>query len=411
MILFNLLCALLLVLALSTNETKAQWVQTVGSSREITCLSVTGSKAFAGTSGAGVLLSTNRGTSWTPMDTGLTDSVVTALVIIQGDIFAGTPDGVFLSADSARSWTNVSSDLSDTNVTSISALLSIVPIVGTMNGHFFYSTDEGMNWNEEDSGLEGIVNSFAIISDTLVFAGTSNGVFFSPPGEPMWLSVNSGFPHNPVLSLGVIGTDLFAGTNGAGVYVSSDNGTDWTSDNSGLTDQFVQSLEVVGSDIFAGTMDGVFLSSDKGQTWIHVSKGLPDSTDVLSLAADSTSLYAGTLDNGIWRRPLSEMITAVRNQSGQLPRNFGLEQNYPDPFNPTTTIGFTLGENSAATLSIFNVLGQRVQEFDLGRMSAGTYTQTVDMSRSASGVYFYRIEAVGSDGERFVATKKMMVLK
>lgn len=107
----------------------------------------------------------------------------------------------------------------------------------------------------------------------------------------------------------------------------------------------------------------------------------------------------------------STTLTPVIERPLTVPTEFTLYQNYPNPFNPTTTIEFALKENSAVTLSIFSVLGQRVKEFELGRLNAGTYSQTVDMSRFASGVYFYKLEAVGNDGERYVEMKKMLELK
>ena len=97
--------------------------------------------------------------------------------------------------------------------------------------------------------------------------------------------------------------------------------------------------------------------------------------------------------------------------TGGIPAHFALLQNFPNPFNPSTTIRFALKENSSVTLAIYNVLGQRVETFDLGRMSAGIYDETVGMSRFASGVYFYRIDAVGGDGKSFVALKKMVMIK
>ena len=103
-------------------------------------------------------------------------------------------------------------------------------------------------------------------------------------------------------------------------------------------------------------------------------------------------------------------ITAVK-PNPQLPADFKLEQNYPNPFNPTTTIRFDLRESSVVTLAVYDVLGQQVAEFNLGRMSAGSYSQIVNMSRFATGVYFYRIDAVGADGKSFVSLKKMLMIK
>jgi hypothetical protein len=106
-----------------------------------------------------------------------------------------------------------------------------------------------------------------------------------------------------------------------------------------------------------------------------------------------------------------QLVTYVKGNSITVPVIFHLSQNYPDPFNPTTTISFDLMENSKVLLDICNVLGQKVQEFDLGEKSSGSYSQTVDMSHFASGVYFYRMIAVGEKGERFTSIKKMVLIK
>ncbi|MFZ1082333.1 MAG: T9SS type A sorting domain-containing protein, partial [Candidatus Kryptoniota bacterium] len=181
-----------------------------------------------------------------------------------------------------------------------------------------------------------------------------------------------------------------------------------TAVNNGLTNTDVVTFAVSGSNIFAVTGGGVFLSTNSGSNWAAVDSGFD--TYIYALAISDSNIFAGTA-TGVWYRPLSEMITAIKETNGSLPAKFSLSQNYPNPFNPTTTIRFGLKENSTVKLSIFNVLGQRVQELDLGRMRAGSYSQSVDMSRYASGVYLYRIDAMASDRERFVSTKKMVLIK
>jgi hypothetical protein len=88
-----------------------------------------------------------------------------------------------------------------------------------------------------------------------------------------------------------------------------------------------------------------------------------------------------------------------------------LYQNYPNPFNPSTTIRFDLKQSSTVTLEIYNDLGQRVECRDYGMMDAGKYDKIVNMGSYASVVYYYRITAVGNDGQRFVAIKKSMMVK
>jgi hypothetical protein len=83
-----------------------------------------------------------------------------------------------------------------------------------------------------------------------------------------------------------------------------------------------------------------------------------------------------------------------------------LDQNFPNPFNPTTTIRYSLLQRGLVTLSIYNVLGQKVETLVSQVQGAGNYEVKFNASRFASGVYFYRLQA-GS----FNMTKKMMLVK
>ena len=93
------------------------------------------------------------------------------------------------------------------------------------------------------------------------------------------------------------------------------------------------------------------------------------------------------------------------------PAEFSLKQNYPNPFNPSTKIKFSLSTDSKVTLSVFNILGQKVKTLINGNLSSGEHNVTFDASALNSGVYFYRIEAEGNDGENFSAVKKMILTK
>lgn len=124
-----------------------------------------------------------------------------------------------------------------------------------------------------------------------------------------------------------------------------------------------------------------------------------------------TNLFAGTND-GVWRRPLSEMITSVERLSTDLPAHFSLVQNYPNPFNPSTTITYSLPLSSHVKLQIYNVLGQVVAELVDGEKAARWYSVTWNATTS-SGIYFYRIEAFSTSdpSSRFMQVKKMLLLK
>ncbi len=80
--------------------------------------------------------------------------------------------------------------------------------------------------------------------------------------------------------------------------------------------------------------------------------------------------------------------------------------NYPNPFNPSTNIQFTLPVNSSVKLHVINVLGQVVAELVNDKLSAGVHNVSWNAVNVSSGIYFYRIEA-----NNFIQTKKMLLLK
>lgn len=100
------------------------------------------------------------------------------------------------------------------------------------------------------------------------------------------------------------------------------------------------------------------------------------------------------------------VATSTEEPVSSLPTEFELKNNYPNPFNPTTNISYSVPEASAVNLVVFNTLGQRVSTLVNKQQSAGQYTVTFDAANLTSGVYFVRMTA-GS----FVSSKKMLLLK
>jgi len=101
----------------------------------------------------------------------------------------------------------------------------------------------------------------------------------------------------------------------------------------------------------------------------------------------------------------SPLVTTVATHD-VAPRSFALAQSFPNPFNPSTTIHFTLSEAAHVALKIFNVAGQEVATLVDNRMSAGEFETVWNAGRMPSGVYVYRLNVGG-----FVESKKMILLK
>jgi len=99
-------------------------------------------------------------------------------------------------------------------------------------------------------------------------------------------------------------------------------------------------------------------------------------------------------------------VTSVREIDGGLLKSFSLEQNYPNPFNPSTTLRFTLPDAGVVNLSIYNLLGEKVEEVLNQEMTSGSYEVSFDASKLSSGVYLYTIRTANH-----TASKKMILMK
>jgi len=435
---------LALLAAISARPMIAQWVQTnTGlTSPNVHAFAVSpngtgGTNLFAGTYGGGAFLSTNNGTSWTAVNTGLTSAFVfvfavspngtggTNLPAGQAGLFAGTNSGVFLSTNNGTSWTAINTGLTSTLVLA----LAVSPdsggtggtsiFAGTSRGGVFLSTNNGTSWTQVNTGLMNTnVLSLAVspkgTGGTNLFVGTYDGVYLSTNNGTSW--ARAGLRIAIVHALAVSGTNLFAATQ-SGVFLSTNNGTGWRAVNTGLTDTQVSSLAVSGTDLpagqaglFAGTNSGVFLSTNNGTSWTAINTGLTNTTiETIAVIPNGTggqNLFAGTWGGGAWRRPLSEMITSVEMVSGLLPSYFNLKQNYPNPFNPSTTIEFSLAKRTFVSLKIFDALGGEMLTLISQEMSAGTYSRQWNAEGLGSGVYFCRLQA-----DQFRETRRLLLLR
>jgi PKD repeat protein len=99
-------------------------------------------------------------------------------------------------------------------------------------------------------------------------------------------------------------------------------------------------------------------------------------------------------------------ITGVEGETSQLPNEFNLYQNYPNPFNPSTTIKYTVAEETFVNLKVYNMLGAEVATLVNEKKTPGLYELNFGGENLPSGVYVYRIEA-----ENFSASKKMLLIK
>jgi len=109
-------------------------------------------------------------------------------------------------------------------------------------------------------------------------------------------------------------------------------------------------------------------------------------------------------------------LSSVGKTNGVAARDFSLEQNFPNPFNPTTTIRFTVRKKAKVSVVLYDVAGRAVSTLVNQEKEAGTYDATWNAKSDtgvsvASGIYFYRLVAAADDGSKTVETKKMTLVR
>lgn len=107
----------------------------------------------------------------------------------------------------------------------------------------------------------------------------------------------------------------------------------------------------------------------------------------------------------------STLITQISNLGGEIPKEYKLFSNYPNPFNPITTIKFNIPKQSNSSIKIYDINGKFIKELINKNLNAGTYEVQWNAENTASGIYFYILTAEDNEGNIFRKENKMILLK
>jgi hypothetical protein len=120
----------------------------------------------------------------------------------------------------------------------------------------------------------------------------------------------------------------------------------------------------------------------------------------MAVVPNATGGYDGTFTTGIaGATPVKEVVATT-------PNKFWLEQNFPNPFNPSTKIQYNLPIATDVKLIVYDVLGRELAKLVDANRAAGTHEVVFDATNLSSGFYFYKLIAGG-----FVATREMLLMK
>ena len=207
----------------------------------VTSIATSGSNIYVGLEGC---ISYYNGSTWTQLtpNSSIPNNDITSIAINGSNIYAGiygANGGVYLYNGS--SWTAINTGLSNTMVTSLLFISGTSLVAGTQGGGVFYTSNNGSSWTSiNGTGLTNLQITTLFLDGTTLIAGTNGGIFYSSnysTGSPTWTSANSaGLTNLSITSLAIItsGSKLVAGTIGGGVFYSTNysSGTPtWTTIN------------------------------------------------------------------------------------------------------------------------------------------------------------------------------------
>jgi hypothetical protein len=330
---------------------------------------VIGSRLFAATN-SGVFLSTNNGTNWTKVSSGPPiDVYASSLAAIDSNLFAGSSEGVFLTTDYGGSWNSVL-NYEVRNLAVIGTNIFAAADAGYESPMgIFLSTDNGQSWSDVQAPPKSIFSLAA--SETHLFTGLSyNSVWRRPLSQvvPVELTAfTAKAMHQQVILKWNTATEL---------------------NNNGFEIQ----RKVAESDFATiGFVRGEGTTTNQRE-YSYIDKNLTDGKYFYRLKQVD---YNGTYEYS------SVIEVDVRSLN-----EYALEQNFPNPFNPITTIGYVLKEKTNAKLILLNAIGEEVVVLVNEEQDKGFHKLDFNASNLPSGVYFYQLRA----GD-YIDTKKMILLK
>lgn len=406
------------LMVMSTSAAHSQWIESssgIPSGVFVQSLHSTGNVLYAGTND-GVFVSTNSGEFWIRI---LGSSGTIQSITSSGQyLFAGSSgSGVLSTSNNGINW---SASLGPVTVWSLASGSGIV-YAAVEADRVWKTTVSGALW--EPVSPAGNVKSVAV-NGSHIFAGFQNytiggngGVHFSTNSGVNWSVALSGKEIRVVTALnGFVAAGALDDTaRSGGVYVSENNGTNWI--RTELDSVPVSALKFYGSSLLAGIGNhyypgfqnyaGFWTSFYAGSNWIQMNEGLTNLSNraVACIELQYPYAFIGISGGLIYRRSIDQVI-GIRNTEESVPTTVQLFQNFPNPFNPETTIRFGLTSSSEISLSIYCASGSLIRTLTREVLNAGIYEVTFNGNGLASGTYFCVLKT-----ETEMKTIKLLLLK
>ena len=287
----------------------------------------------------------------------------------------------------------------------------------------------GSNWAQFGGGANGTVYTFGTYLNQIFVGGLYTQIGGSSiTNIARWTGssfAGLGNTNGSVRTLGEFDANLIAGgwfTNAGGV--SANRVAKWGSipiaptlvspPNNSLEVSLTPTLEWI--DIPNAFDYRVQLTADPNfaTTLINVAGIVPNQYQVPSGLLNLGTVYFWRVNarSGMGTGPFSSIwffttvVTGVTQTGSEIPAEYKLYNNYPNPFNPATKIKFDIPKGGFVKLTVYDAIGREIEELISKELSPGSYETAWNADGYTSGIYFYRLET-----GNYIDTKKMMLIK
>jgi photosystem II stability/assembly factor-like uncharacterized protein len=394
---------------LSESSAQSGWfTQTSGTTKDLLRLAFTDANTGIAVGNTGTILrTTDGGVTWTKQPSGtLTHLPGVSFCNLTTGWVVGASGTILRTTNGGATWTKQLSGTTNL-LNSVSCTDANTATSVGMLGTILHTTDGGASWTEQSSGVTVTLNSVSFTdANTGTAVGDGGTILRTVNGGSTWTKQTS---HESArllaLSFGNASTCTAVGEFGI-ILRTTDGGATWTSQSGGIAyDLWEVSFTDANTGTAVGASGSIVRTTNGGATWTRQSSGTISTLYGVSFTSANIGTAVG--EGGVILRTTSGGVTWVEeNRQAQVPLQFSLNQNFPNPFNPATTIKFQVPSSGHVTLKVYAVLGQELATLVNQELTPGDYSVTWNAAEFASGVYLYRLQA----GE-FVRIRKLVLQK
>ncbi len=308
---------------------QARWIMTDSVDSPIVDIKAANGRLFICTAASGFYVSYDSGYNFISSNNGLENLNTRQLLIKDSMLVLGTNNSIYKSLDFGDSWI-LSSDGFPTggthsNVEGIVCKGDSI-FVATYGNGVYCSLNDCQDWFPINNGFIDLYRSCLFLHGDRLFTGTAyggSGIYISDDAGQTWVQKNEGVPKsifNPdkyvdITSFTNIGSSIFASTHEANILKSDDNGETW--ERLSAPNNFIWIVINFNDMLLCGhDGTGVSKSFDSSNSWFIINEGFETTSDMTinSLYVYGSYLYAGTSSHKIFRRPVNELLTGIRDQ-------------------------------------------------------------------------------------------------